>query len=446
MISFEKKLREILRQRQLLLPGERVLCGVSGGADSVALLLSLSALGYPVRAAHCNFHLRGAESDRDETFIQNLCQEKKIPLRCISFDTNAYQHRHKMSMEAAARKLRYDFFRELCREWECTTLCVAHHQGDQAETVLLNLLRGSGIKGLCGMRPRNGIVARPLLDFSKAEILAYLEEKKQPFVTDSTNLQPVALRNRLRLQVLPLLSELNPSAIESLCISASHCQDAYNIYAESVHGTLLRLIQKGSDREALSVSSLMETPSPRAVLHEWLAPKGANSSQIEQLLHIREEGCREILLPYGRKVSYNRKNLILWERADEPGPTLGLFSPGKPQFLPSLGKTIFSKEESWSKALSINKEQAFAFLDFAKLSFPLTLRLVEEGDRFTPFGMRGSKLVSDYLCSLKMEREERKRQVVLCSGKEIAWLIGLRVSNHFAVDETTHKVLILEIR
>ena len=212
----KQKISDYISKHSLLSRDALHLVALSGGADSVALLRILRDLDYQIEAAHCNFHLRGAESDRDEAFVRQLCDSLGIKLHLIHFDTETYASVHQVSIEMAARELRYGYFRSLCKDIGAETVCVAHHRDDAVETFLMNLLRGSGIHGLTGIRPKNGQIVRPLLCVGRQDILDYLHSIGQDYVTDSTNLESIVLRNKLRLQVLPLLKQLNPKAVENI--------------------------------------------------------------------------------------------------------------------------------------------------------------------------------------------------------------------------------------
>ena len=218
------KVRIYIEREIGLRPDDLVLVALSGGADSTALLLIMKELGYEVKALHCNFHLRGEESNRDQAFVEELCKQNDVPLSVRHFDTEQYAKEQGISIEMAARDLRYDWFREELKALKASCIAVAHHRDDQAETILLNLLRGTGLRGLTGMRPKHDSIIRPLLCLSREEILEYLESKGQDFVTDSTNSERIAQRNRLRLDVIPLLRDINPAAVEHLCRHRTSCR------------------------------------------------------------------------------------------------------------------------------------------------------------------------------------------------------------------------------
>ena len=229
------KTRDFIEQEELLVAEGKYLVALSGGADSVALLLILQGLGYTIEACHCNFQLRGEESDRDEQFCVKLCQRLNIPLHRIHFDTHTYAKAHKVSIEMAARELRYKYFHDLEKDIKADGICVAHHQDDDVETVLINLIRGTGIAGLKGIAAKNGTILRPLLCVNRQEILEYLKEKEQDFVTDSTNLVDDVVRNKIRLNIIPLMKEINPAVCQNIAKTAHYLKEADETLVNFIH-------------------------------------------------------------------------------------------------------------------------------------------------------------------------------------------------------------------
>jgi len=423
------KVTDFIAKHQLLSKDCLHLVALSGGADSVALLRILCDLGYHVEAAHCNFRLRGEESDRDEQFVKSLCQTYDIPIHLIHFDTAEYASLHQVSIEMAARNLRYGYFRQLRDDIGAETVCVAHHRDDAVETLLMNLLRGSGIHGLTGIRPRNGHIVRPLLDVSRQEILQYLHSIGQDYVTDSTNLQPDVLRNKLRLQLIPLLEQLSPGASDNIARSAHYLSEAEKVYNSAfspLHATL-------------PISAVKDFPSPLCLLHEWLSPLGFNRTQTDQILSGLDGGSgREFTSPTHTLV-IDRDQLIV-----EPVST-----PMKPLIIPEPGtyridETAKIRIEEVGEAV-VSRDPVIATLDAAAVRFPLTLRTVEPGDIFQPFGMKGKKLVSDYLTDIKFNLLAKRRQRVLADATcTILWLVGLRTDHRCRITPDTRRILRVE--
>lgn len=433
-----QRIARYISQNELLDPRALHLVALSGGADSVALLLILRQLGYRIEAAHCNFRLRGEESDRDERFVRELCERLDVKLHLIHFDTETYATTHQVSIEMAARELRYRYFEQLCQDIEAADVCVAHHRDDAVETLLMNLLRGAGIHGLTGIRPKNGLVRRPLLCVSRQEIQDYLDSIGQTYVTDSTNLEPDVLRNKLRLQVLPLLDEIYPGAKANISKSAYYLGEAEKIYNHGLEieknaclpaGGTLRI----DDLRAYSASLV-------SFLHEWLSPMGFNATQMEQILNSLHETGRAFYS--ATHVLVVDRDSLHVEPISEPIKPLKILEPGTYRF---DDNKAFKFETT--DTLDPSRDADVATVDAAKVQFPLTLRLVEQGERFIPFGMKGSKLVSDYLTDLKVSLLEKRHQLVVADATgAIVWLVGRRTDNRFRVGDETRQVLRISIK
>lgn len=436
------KVSEFIAKHQLLSHDDLHLVALSGGADSVALLLILQQLGYRIEAAHCNFRLRGEESDRDEEFVKSLCRKQDIPLHLIHFDTKEYAALHQVSIEMAARDLRYGYFRQLCQDIDATSVCVAHHRDDAVETLLMNLLRGSGIHGLTGIRPKNGHVVRPLLCVSREEIEQYLHSIGQDYVTDSTNLVHDVLRNKIRLEVIPLLKELNPRASGNIEKTSFFLQEAEKVFNESMDHQKRKLIQKDSDSlpQTVSIPSLLKQPSPEYFLHEWLSPYGFNAQQIEQMIvQLQGESGREFLSA-SHILVIDRQTLILAPHQ----------APMKSIKIPEEGLYRYDESTRFevrvSSDLTISKSSDCVTLDATAILFPLTIRPVERGDRFCPFGMEGHRLVSDFLTDSKLSILDKRRQLVVTDNNgQIIWIVGLRADNRFKVTPQTSDTLRLTL-
>ena len=285
-----ESIRHYIERERLLSYDCKHIVAVSGGADSVALLLVLCRLGFCVEVAHCNFRLRGDESDRDEQFVRNLCLELSVPFHVIHFDTVSYAGIHQVSIEMAARELRYRYFEQLRQDIGASEVCVAHHQDDAVETLLMNLVRGTGIHGLTGIRPRNGHIVRPLLCVTRADILEFLDSVHQQYVTDSTNLVPNVVRNKLRLEVLPMLRSINPAVSSNIAKTAHRMAQAESLFNAAVSEAVSRLFVDNS----LDISQLMQEPAPEYLLYELLSPRGFSPAQVEQIF-----GC--LKSPSGRR-------------------------------------------------------------------------------------------------------------------------------------------------
>lgn len=419
------KVKDYIKKYNLLNDNELYIVALSGGADSVALLLLLDEMGYKVHAAHCNFHLRGTESDRDELFCESLCQQKSIPFHRIHFDTLTYAETHKVSVEMGARELRYRYFEQLRKDLDAVGVCVAHHRDDSVETVLLNIVRGTGLRGLTGIQPRNGNILRPLLCVSRQEIEAYLQTKGQEYVTDSTNLEDDVLRNKVRLNVLPMLKELNPAVCENIQNMTMHLTEAQKV--------LDRLVENYKEFKCITFKELDEIGSREYLLFEWLKNYGFNGTQVQQIMEAETGGIVTSSLKYD--VLKDRESYIV-----EPS-----LEPLKPLRIPEDGTYILNNEVKFTVKkvpVWVSKDAAIATLDASKVCFPLTVRRVKEGDWMIPYGMEGRKLLSDLMTDRKMTLFEKRRQLLVVDAHDtIIWLVGIRINNQCMVDATTTEVV-----
>ena len=432
---FQAKVERFI-QRHGLLTGKRlVLVGLSGGADSVALLGVLVRLGYPCRALHCNFHLRGDESDRDEVFARQFADSLGVPFLKVDFDTRGYAAIHQESIEMAARSLRYRWFEEQRQAFDAEAIAVAHHRDDSVETLLMNLLRGSGIRGLGGIRPRNGQVVRPLLAVSRAEIEEWLQTQGWGYVTDSSNLSDAYTRNFIRLRVLPLLEQLNPAARETIARSAAHLSAAEQLYAYTVEKARKAVFVTA---DSLSIEALMRYPSPETLLYEWLRPLGFSRIVVGELF--------ESLTGLSGKQFYSATHQVLKDRDRLYIAPLQEPSAWQPIEIPvatgELTQPLHLSFQLMERTSDFQLERASdaAYFDAEKLPGRLTLRLPQKGDWFVPFGMRGRKKLSDFFADQKMNRWEKLRQPLLCAGESIVWVVGRRTDDRFRVGEETKMI------
>ncbi len=430
------KIDAYINRYKLLNTNNLYLVALSGGADSVALLLLLKEHGFNVHAAHCNFHLRGVESDRDEAFCMELCQQIGIELHRAHFDTRTYADLHKVSIEMAARELRYRWFEQLRQDIGAAGICVAHHRDDSVETVLLNLVRGTGLRGLTGIKPRNGYILRPLLCVSRVEIEAFLTEKGQKYVTDSTNLEADVLRNKVRLQVLPLLRELNPAVSENIQRTAENLGEAQEV--------LDAVVGKYKDSNILELSELEKYGSSEYIVFEWLKNYGFNGNQVRQILDAECGGIVSSAMGYD--VLKDRSRLIVEKTENYPQGVRNVTSrPSKRIVVPEEGTCGLDENNTFRVrkcAVYVSKVPHIATLDAGKVSFPLTVRRVEEGDWMVPYGMKGRKLLSDLMTDLKMNVFEKRRQLLVVDAQGvIVWAVGLRTDHRVAVGNQTKTVL-----
>lgn len=433
----KEQIQQYIIQHQLLSGEKPVVVGISGGADSVALLHILVSLGYKCIAAHCNFNLRGDESFRDEQFTIDFTQRLQVPLCKISFETNKYAQENRLSVEMAARELRYRWFEELLNTYDADAIAVAHHRDDSVETLLINLTRGSGLTGLTGIKPKNGNVVRPLLCVSREDIYTYIEKNGLEYVTDSSNSSDIYTRNFIRLKVIPLLEEINPSVKASLARTANHLYDASLIYNHSIEEARRVIIQ--SNR--LSISALLSFPAPATILYEMLKPYGFSRTVCESIFTVLEKDSGKIFYSSTHRLLKDRSDLLIDVLSGEDNRAYLINLEDDNVDLPvELKPEIVVIKEDYQ----IEKDRKFAYFDFDKLSFPLVLRHWQEGDWFVPFGMKGKKKISDYFSDKKFSLFDKEKTWLLCSGQDVIWIVGERTDNRYRIEKTTKRVLKLK--
>ena len=482
------RVRRFASVHELFVYGGKYIVALSGGADSVSLLFVLKhlehELGISVEAAHCNFHLRGAESVRDEEFCKQLCGRLDVPLHLIHFDTQAYADLHRVSIEMAARDLRYGYFENLRRDIEAQDICVAHHRDDSVETVLLNLVRGTGLRGLRGIQPRNGNIIRPLLSLSREDIVQYLDALGESYVTDSTNLHNDVKRNKIRLDVMPLLRELNPSVSQSIFESSLRVGEALKVFDEAMKRSIADVttpprgctcpkctnqpVRKCTNQPLLvqqsllhqqrctlqsnhpltiSIDRLKQQPSPEYTLHEILSPRGFTSAQIDQIYGSLDScSAGKIIASDSHELAFDRGSLLVQPRTNVADAARSMRIPETGTYVFSDSLKIKVAAEDCGDDYVPSRAADCVCLDASDIKFPLTLRHIEQGDRFVPFGMNGMKLVSDYLTDRKKTVFEKRAQLVVTDAQQrIVWLVGERTDNRFRITPHTQQALRLTI-
>ncbi len=428
------------RQESILQHGERALVTLSGGADSVCLLLVLMRMRVPVLAAHCNFHLRGEESMRDEHFVRNLCARLHVRLLVTDFDVDERMRLSGDSVEMACRNLRYEWFERMRVENGCDVVAVAHHADDNVETFLLNAVRGSGIAGLSGIHPVNGRIVRPLLCVSRSSILSWLDACHQPFVVDSTNLENDVKRNRLRNAVLPVLYSQLPEARRTLPLTISHVNDCYGLYREAVSKLSLIVAPDYSlDGDfAISTTALRSFSNAGMLLYEMLRPMGFNRSQCDgALAAIASAGGEQ------KKFHASSHSLVV-----KGGLMRVMVTNGST--VPACGEVVLRLSDGLEIAtpvrLKVEVRSGIGFspamcngrtvvaLDARVLDcHSVVLRHWQQADRFKPFGMRGTRLLSDLFRDLHLDSDAKRNAWILEADGDILWVVGYRASSHYAV-------------
>lgn len=442
---FLRKIEQFIEQKELMSKNQLYLVALSGGADSVALLLVLKRLGYNVEAAHCNFHLRGEESDRDEDFCKDLCRELDIKLHLAHFDTQTDASLHGISIEMAARNLRYNYFEALLKDIDASAVCVAHHKDDSAETLLLNLVRGTGIEGLTGIKSKNNRIVRPFLCVRRNEIINYLEQQNQSFVTDSSNLVNDVQRNKIRLDVMPLLQTINPSVVEHLNQTGEYVEDATAILNTTLDQMYDRVVLlKTEEQTIVDIERLEKEQSSSYLLWYILKNYGFNAAQIKQISQGLTTSIGRVWESTTHALTINNNKIIVEPLFTCDSKEYRLIEEGLYHLNSKLSIEI--KKESYSSDKGFSKDPKYIWIDADKVAFPLFIRLIKEGDRMIPLGMKGSKLISDMLTDSKVSYFDRQRQYVLLNNEQqIIWLLGHRIDDRYKITSSTKTVLKIKL-
>lgn len=427
-----------IARHELLRPGDKVVVGVSGGADSIALLHVLIRGGYACVVAHCNFHLRGAESDVDEAFVKQTAATLQLPFYKEDFDTSEYARSRNLSVEMAARELRYRWFESLRQTLRAQAIAVGHHRDDSVETMLLNMIRGTGLRGLTGIRPQNGYVVRPLLCLNRSEIREWLSQQNLTYRTDSSNLSDKYTRNFIRLHILPLMEQLNPSVKETIARTAGHLSGVERLYEGWIEQERKRIMPDGM---RVDIRELMLSTSPETVLYELLRPYGFTRTLAASVFaSLHSESGKTFFTPDAAfRIIKDRDSLLLARPAatDESVYTIGENETlTQPIGLRTEKKTV-------DAGFTVERSASVASFDCEKLTFPLTLRKWRHGDWFVPFGMHGRKKLSDYFSDRKFSRIQKEQTWLLCNENDVIWIVGERSDERYKVTKMTKKALIV---
>ena len=430
-----------IEDNRLLAPDDRVLLTVSGGVDSMVMLRLFARGGYRIGVAHCNFRLRGTESDEDEVLVADEAAQLGVPCYNRRFDTLAEMERTGESMEMAARRLRYAWFEELCREHGYTAVAVAHHADDSIETFFINLLRGTGLRGLTGISTQAGRIVRPLMFASRKEILEYAVAEKIPFREDSSNRSTKYLRNKIRLGLVPRIREINPEFTSLMQRNIGRLTDAQLFIDHGIERIRREAVVEHDGIHTIRLDRI-DPAFPRAfVIYELLSSAyGFKGDVIDAL-------CRALDQQATGKRFYAREHVAHVDRG-----TIAV-AP-----IPDDDECLIPVEQGAARSYCGNAVLYYEYLDIDtiedfgvpeqiaqvdadKLHYPLMLRRWQEGDWFVPFGMTGRKKVSDFLTDAKVSPAEKQRQFVLLSGEEIVWIVGRRIDDRYRLTDQTENVL-----
>ncbi|SDL08244.1 tRNA(Ile)-lysidine synthase [Salinimicrobium catena] len=411
----------------------RILVAISGGVDSVVLAHLCKKANLDISLAHCNFHLRGEESEGDEAFVLELADALEVEVFIESFETEAYARSKKISIQMAARELRYHWFEELRETLDFDYIFTAHHANDNLETFLINLVRGTGLEGLTGIPEKNGAILRPLLSFSRAEIEEYAHNSHLKWREDSSNASGKYMRNKIRQEVVPKLLELNPQLLESFNNTQEHLQQSAVLVEDYISALFPRIAKQEDYGYSFRIKMLKTIPNVRAVMYQLF--KSFGFTEWNDVYELLEAQPGKIVYSKTHRLIKDREKLLLTTLSSEDEREYEILAEEEVVMLP-MGTFQFETARELSE---VGKDSIF--LDQNKLKFPLTVRKWEEGDHFHPFGMKGKKKLSKFFKDEKLSLPEKENCWLLCSDDEIVWVIGYRADARFGVDEKTSTIL-----
>jgi len=433
------RFRHYIEENTLFEPGNRILLAVSGGVDSMVMLNLFNECGFDFAVAHCNFELRGNESDGDEKLVREITANCGKELFVKHFKTKDYAEEKSISIQVAARDLRYSWFDELCRDHGYKAVAVAHNSNDVAETMLINLTRGTGLKGLTGIKPKTNGIIRPLLFASRIEIELYAKEKGIIYRNDSSNTEIKYVRNRIRHQVIPELAQINPAVVSNFNSTANLLSHAWEVICEELNFFRKKVRTQMTNNIQYSIELLVNYPHRLLFLGEELMGYGFASEAIADIA--------KSLFSQPGKVFHSPNFLLIRDRDYlilTPKNSTELFSITIDENTKNIDSPIQLKIENIinSASFKIPKNPVVGAFDFNNLTFPLTLRPWHHGDWFIPLGMKGKKKISDFLVDQKVPIHLKEKIYVLESNNLIVWVVGHRIDDRFKITANTKKVWI----
>nr|WP_294926695.1 tRNA lysidine(34) synthetase TilS [uncultured Flavobacterium sp.] len=421
------------------LENKKLFLAVSSGLDSMVLLHLFQQLGYEIAVLHCNFQLRGLESFGDQDFIRNYCEENNISFFTTQFDTEAFAKDYKLSTQIAARELRYSWFYELLETHKFDYILTAHHADDNLETFIINLSRGTGLEGLIGIPEQNDKIIRPLLPFSREEILKYAQKHNIEWREDSSNASNKYLRNKIRHDLVPVLKEINPNFLKAFQKTQSYLQESNEMVEDASIMIYQQVAKEAGEEIHFDLNQLLKLPNYRSYLYQWLNEFGFLAwNDIYDL--VDGQSGKQVFAAEFRLLK-NRDTLILSPISEDDIAQEYLINENEEDVNFPLKLKICRVDD-----ITIDSNKAI-FVDAEKIKFPLILRKWKEGDSFLPFGMNGkSKKVSKLFKDEKLSLIEKENTWLLCSNDQIVWIVGIRQDERFKIEKSSNKILKIELQ
>jgi tRNA(Ile)-lysidine synthase len=432
---------KFIDENRLIKKNDRVLVTVSGGIDSMVMADLFIRAGIDIGIAHCNFSLRAKESDLDEELVRELTSTYKIPFFSKKFDTKAYSLEKGISIQMAARELRYAWFEEIRKKNKFDSVAVAHNLNDNIETFLINLTRGTGIAGLSGMKKAANRIIRPLLFTSRREISEYCTARKIVYREDQSNAETKYTRNKIRHQVIPLLKEINPSIEITLNETAERLSGINEVFAGFIEEIRERTFEDSDDSIGVNISKLQPFLCNNAILFELFRPFGINHGILRDIFNIIKGKSGSQIITESHRIIKNRRELVIRKISYQ---TEDITVVKSLEELRQSSRFRSVRIIALTEYFKIPADPDIACIDLQKISFPFTIRKWQHGDYFYPFGMNRKKKLSDYFIDRKFSLPEKENALLLESAGKIVWIIGERLDNRFRITPSTKRALILK--
>lgn len=431
----EKAFKKIIKEEYPFLCTNKLLIAVSGGVDSIVLahLCKMSKMEFSI--AHCNFNLRGEESDADEAFVKDLAENMEVPFFTQSFNTLKFAENAGISIQMAARELRYNWFEELSNSMEFDYTLTAHHANDNLETFLINLIRGTGPEGLQGIKDKHRQLIRPLINFSRSEIEEFANTESLKWREDSSNASDKYMRNRIRHHMVPLMQELNPQLLESFAKTQQHLNESMELVEDYMSLLYPKIISRDVFGYALDIAFLKKVPNSKQVLYQLL--KSFGFTEWNDVHDLMDAQTGKMVLSDTHRLIKDRNRLLLTEIQDESINKEYQLEKGEEfVMIPEFGTLHLTEVDKFDKSATHS-----IFVPIRKLKFPLLIRKWKEGDYFVPFGMKGKKKLSDYFKDEKFSLPQKEQTWLLFSGEDLVWIINQRADNRFSVEKGDREIL-----
>ena len=433
--------KRFITENSLIKPGDKILLTVSGGIDSMVMTWICYHLHYNMGIAHCNFSLRGLESDKDEELVHNFATKHNIPFHCIKFETKTFAKENGLSIQMAARELRYNWFEEIRKENEYDSIAVAHNLNDNIETLLINLARGTGLAGMAGMKPVNNRIIRPLLFATRRDITEFRDQHNIDFREDKSNADIKYIRNKIRHQIIPLLKDINPSIETTLNETAERFSGFNEIVSVYISGIRKSVVQQKDQFITFNISALKTHLHNKVILFELFRPYGITNALLSDLIKVIQGKTGGQIITGTHRIIKNRKEIVVSDEEINNEISYTIENIQDFRIFPGISS---ARNVRITDNFKINSDPHIACIDSQKVSFPFIIRKWKAGDHFYPLGMNQKKKLSDYFIDNKYSKFDKENIFILESGGKIVWIIGDRIDDRFKITASTTKGILIK--